>query len=151
MPKKKKKSRPSTDDASTASNSGGNRATPSPKKKSKDISSSTSKPLVKSDVISVKLLKGYSSLPSSSAVKRSLKYAPAVFLHEADANILDVVVGDRVFVISAVGSLDISSTNSNEINTNSPHGVKFMAVARIKVINDGGADRSRPQEASVAV
>ena len=142
MPKKKKKSRPSTDDASTTSNSGGNRATPSPKKKSKDIPSSTSKPLVKSDVISVKLLKGYSSLPSSSAVKRSLKYAPAVFLHEADANILDVVVGDRVFVISAVGSLDISSTNSNEINTNSPHGVKFMAVARIKVINDGGADRS---------
>jgi transitional endoplasmic reticulum ATPase len=141
MPKKKKKSRSSTDDASTASNSGGNRATPSPKKKSKDIPSSTSKPLVKSDVISVKLLKGYSSLPSSSAVKRSLKYAPAVFLHEADANILDVVVGDRVFVISAVGSL-ISSTNSNEINTNSPHGVKFMAVARIKIINDGSADRS---------
>ena len=141
MPKKKKKSR-STDDASTASNSGGNRATPSPKKKSKDIPSSTSKPLLKSDVISVKLLKGYSSLPSSSAVKRSLKYAPSVFLHEADANILDVVVGDRVFVISAVESL-ISSTNSNEINTNSPHnGVKFMAVARIKIINDGSADRS---------
>jgi len=130
MPKKKKKS---------TTNSGSNGAsTPSPshQKKPKDTEPSTSKTSIKSDVVHVRLLKGSSSL----AVKRSLKYAPTVILHEADANILDVAVGDRVFVISVVEPL-VSSTSISETN-------KMIVVARVKII-DGNLDRSKSPRAAL--
>jgi len=81
------------------------------------------------DVIHVRLLKGSSSL----AVKRSLKYAPTVTLHEVDATILDVVVGDRVFIMSVVEPL-VSFASASEMNS--------LVVARVKII-DGNLDRSK--------
>mmetsp|Transcript_13825 Transcript_13825/g.15972 ORF Transcript_13825/g.15972 Transcript_13825/m.15972 type:complete len:169 (+) Transcript_13825:88-594(+) len=132
MPKKKKKN------LSVTSKSGSNdTSTPSPshKIKSKDTQPSASKPLIKSDVIHVSLLKGSSSL----AVKRSLKYAPTVTLHEVDANILDVVVGDRVFIMSVVEPL-VSFASTSEINS--------LVVAKVKII-DGNLDRSKSPRAAL--
>lgn len=127
MPKKKKKNRSSTDTNAARkgdSSDNGSFATPTSSNKKKKIphdgtrNSSSSKPLVKSvDVISLRILDG-----SPPVVRRSPKYEPTIILHDEDAGVLDVAVGDRAFVISAVHS-------------NLLHDVKSIAIARVKIID----------------
>jgi SpoVK/Ycf46/Vps4 family AAA+-type ATPase len=132
MPKKKKKGRASRDAA--VSNSVDDRGTPSSAQKKHSLPTplSTSKPSVRSDVISLRLLNRVSG--SSSSGKRSIKHSPTILLHESDAGKLDVAVGDRVFVISTADSL--------------PQQIKAVAIARIKV-NDGNTDRSSTPRSSL--
>lgn len=121
MPKKKKKGRAAREAA--ANNNTESRETPSSsqKKQSPPTPLSTSKPIIHSNAISVRLVKG------SSSGKRSIKYSPTVLLHESDASKLDVVVGDRVFLISTTESL--------------PQQIKRLEVARVK-LSDGNIDSS---------
>jgi len=133
MAKKKKKSRASSEAAT--SNSVQDRGTSCSKKRPPTPSSISKKQpgVIISDIVSVRLLKGPST---SSTGKKSLKYAPAVALHETDASKLDVSVGDKVFVISAADSLS------------SPQRIKSVAIARVK-ISDGNVDRANTPRSSL--
>jgi len=121
MPKKKKKGRAAREAA--ANNSVGT-PSPSQKKYSPPTPSSTSKPPVQADLISLRLL------PSTKSPlgKKMLKYSPIIFLHESDADKLDVVAGDRVFIISTTDSLQRQ--------------IQAVAIARVR-INDEKTGRSK--------
>ena len=127
MPKKKKKNRAAREAA--ASNNADSRGTPSSSQKKNQVLPaplSTSKARVQSDAISVRLVKG-----GSSSMKRSMKYSPAILLHEADASKLDVVVGDRVFVISTAET--------------PPLQIKALEIARVKISDGNFASSSTPR------
>ena len=92
---------------------------------------SASKPPVQADVISLRLLKGISG---SSSGKRSMKYSPTIHLHESDAGMIDVVVGDRVFIISTTDYL--------------PQQIKAVTIARVKSVH-ANSDRSNTPRSSL--
>ena len=128
MPKKKKKGRAAREAAANNNNTE-IRGTPSSsqKKQSPPTPLSTSKPTYQSDIISVRVIKG------SSSGKRSMKYSPTVLLHESDASKLDVVVGDRVFLLSTTESL--------------PQQIKRLEVARVKISDGNFESSSTPRSA----
>lgn len=128
MPKKKKKGRASRD---AASNNVDGRGTPSQKKLSPSTPLSTSKASEPIDAISLRLLKATSS---SLSGKRTIKYSPTILLHESDACRLDVMAGDRVFVIYTTDSL-------------SPQ-IKSISIVRVKII-DLSSDRSSTPKSSL--
>ena len=120
MPKKKKKGRAAREAAANNNNTE-IRGTPSSSQKKQ------SKPTFQSDVISVRVIKG------SSSGKRTMKYSPTVLLHESDASKLDVVVGDRVFLLSTTESL--------------PQQIKRLEVARVKISDGNFESSSTPRSA----
>lgn len=124
MPKKKKKGRASREAAANNSVDVGGTPSSSQKKQSLPTPLSSSKPTVPANAISLRLVKG---APGSASGKKSLKYSPRVILHESDASDIDVVAGDRVFVISTD---DVLSQQ-----------VKALAIARVKIM-DGNIDSS---------
>jgi hypothetical protein len=121
MPKKKKKSHASTGDNVVANFVALADASSTLTEKA----SSPPRPMV--DVLSLQL-----STPTSSVLfagsKKSLMYSPTLSLHASDAEQLDVVAGDKVFVLGHVN-------DGEEEHEEKPTLIK-SAVAKVKIIGD---------------